>query len=350
MITSIKKPIIAISLFLIMIGYASFAQNGLFSRKKVINQYATVGLGGGTSHYFGDLAPYSYAYYGIYTNVRWNANINYTRFLTSNFAARVSLSYIRLAGDDNTFAKRNLNALSALYLRNLSFRNDLKEFTLTGLYNLLPTYSKGAKGRAQFMPYIGIGIGLYGHNPLARKPVDYNTGELIKGDWVALKPLNTSGQGLIGSTIKPYSLVQPVIPLVFGLRFKINQNFDFTAEAGFRYTPFDYIDDVGSTGYPSQTALINSPNGGKDAAKFSYRANELYAANTLANRLLDFKNAAIIANPGKAFGAIDPENNAGDAYDISRQRGNSIRFDSYIVTQFTISYVLSNNIKCPVIR
>lgn len=350
MITSIKKPIIAISLFLIIIGNASFAQNGLFSRKKVINQYATVGLGGGTSHYFGDLAPYSKAYYGIYTNVRWNASANYTRFLSSNFAARVSLSYIRLAGDDNTFAVRNLNAMKFLYLRNLSFRNDLKEFTITGLYNLLPTYGKGAKGRASFMPYVGIGIGLFGHNPMARKPVDYSSGILVKGEWTSLRPLNTSGQGLIGSDLKQYSLVQPVIPVVLGLRFKINQNFDFTAEAGFRYTPFDYIDDVGSTGYPSQTALINSPNGGQDAAKFSYRANELYAANSMKTRLDDFIKAAYLAQPNLASTIPNPQTNASTFYPIDSQRGNSARFDSYIVTQFTISYVLSNNIKCPVIR
>jgi hypothetical protein len=349
MITSIKKPIIAISLFLIMIGNASFAQNGLFSRKKVINQYATVGLGGGTSHYFGDLAPYSKAYYGIYTNVRWNASANYTRFLTNNLAARVSLSYIRLAGDDYTFAKRDISKMAANYLRNLSFRNDVKEFTVTGLYNVLPTYGKGAKGRALFMPYVGIGIGLFSHNPVAREPVTFPGGTATKGPWTSLRPLNTSGQGLVGSNLKQYSLVQPVVPIVLGLRFKINQNFDFTAEAGFRYTPFDYLDDVGSTSYPSLTALASSPNGGPLAARMSYRAGEDNAANTLDDRLFLFLQAA------NEFGAVTgagtaPNNSATSVYPYSSLRGNSIKFDSYIVTQFTISYVLSNNIKCPVIR
>lgn len=333
-----------------MIGNASFAQNGLFSRKKVINQYATVGLGGGTSHYFGDLAPYSYAYYGIYTNVRWNANINYTRFLTSNFAARVSLSYIRLAGDDYTFAKRNINALAGNFIRNLSFRNDVKEFTLTGLYNLLPTYGKGAKGRAQFMPYAGIGVGLYAHNPMAREPVDFRTNRAQKGPWIPLKPLNTSGQGLIDSSIKPYSLVQPVIPIVLGLRFKINQNFDFTAEAGFRYTPFDYLDDVGAVNYPSFNALYNSPNSGEKGAIMSYRGSEDNPANDyLALRTSLFLQAAQVLGAPISNGSA-PSNSATSVYGYDKARANSIKFDTYIVTQFTISYVLSNNIKCPVIR
>jgi hypothetical protein len=349
MITSIKKPIIAISLFLIMIGNASFAQNGLFSRKKVINQYATVGLGGGTSYYLGDLAPFSRAYYGLYTNVRWNANANYTRFLTNNLAARVSLSYIRIAGDDYTFAKRDITSLAGNYIRNLSFRNDIKEFTLTGLYNILPTYGKGAKGRASFMPYVGIGIGLYAHNPTAREPVDFSSGSAKKGPWVALRPLNTSGQGLIGSNLKQYSLVQPVIPIVLGLRFKINQNFDFTAEAGFRYTPFDYLDDVGAIAYPSQSALLSSPNGGPLAAKMSYRGSEDFSANSLDNRIALFLQASGVLGAPQASGSA-PSNSASNVYGYDKARANSIKFDTYIVTQFTISYVLSNNIKCPVIR
>jgi hypothetical protein len=343
--------------FFILISGSLFAQKGLFSRQKVVNQYATVGIGGGSSHYFGDLAPYKYAYYGIYTNVRWNGSINYTRFLTSNAAARVSFAYARLAGDDATFAQRNINKLAANYIRNLHFRNDLQEFTLSGLFNILPQYGKGAKGRSSFMPYIAVGVGLYGHNPKARGSVTDKTtqafinptdaGTPTRQPWTALKPLRTSGQGLPGYTTKPYSLVQPVMPIAIGLRMKINNNFDFTAEAGLRVTPFDYLDDVGLGSYPPRTLL--SSTGGNQSADFSYRADEDYNAKTLELRLVKFWEAANIVTNGTSGSSSPPSTNAGNIYDYTKDRGTK-RIDSYILTQFTISYILSNNIKCPPIR
>jgi hypothetical protein len=306
-----------------------------------------VGIGGGSSHYFGDLAPYSRFYYGIYTNVRWNGSINYTRFLTANAAARVSYTYARLYGDDYTFASRNLEKMSANYIRNLSFRNDLQEFTLSGIFNILPQYGKGSKGRSNIMPYGAVGIGIYGHNPKARGPIQFDptTTLPVKADWKLLKPLNTSGQGIPGSTVKTYSLVQPVMPIALGLRVKINSNFDFTAEAGFRLTPFDYLDDVGESSYPSKILLKN--NGGDLAPVMSYRAGEDYAANSGDLRLVNFIQAA--SQLGFNNTGIAPSTNAEGIYPYSSMRGSK-RIDSYILTQFTLSYVLSNNIKCPVIK
>jgi hypothetical protein len=36
----------------------NFAQSGIFSKKNKLNQYSTVGIGGGSAHYFGDLSSY----------------------------------------------------------------------------------------------------------------------------------------------------------------------------------------------------------------------------------------------------------------------------------------------------
>jgi hypothetical protein len=103
MLKPINKYYNIILVLVMIVTTNTFAQkNGLFSKKNVLNQYATVGIGGGSSHYFGDLAPYSRFYYGIYTNVRWNGSINYTRFLNANAAARISYTYARLYGDDYT--------------------------------------------------------------------------------------------------------------------------------------------------------------------------------------------------------------------------------------------------------
>jgi hypothetical protein len=201
------------------------------------------------------------------------------------------------------------------------------------------------------MPYGAVGIGIYGHNPKARGAIttqfDPITNEPILQGWEALKPLNTSGQGIPGYTLKTYSLVQPVMPIALGLRVKINSNFDFTAEAGVRLTPFDYLDDVGNTSYPSKSLMVS--NYGPEAAAFSYRAGEDYAANSGNLRLVNFIQAATLIDPNVDLNNLAPSNTPESVYGYSRMRGSK-RIDSYILTQFTLSYVLSNNIKCPVIK
>lgn len=349
MLKPISKYYSIVLVLMMSVSNHTFAQiNSLFSKKNILKQYATVGVGGGSSHYFGDLAPYSSFYYGAYTNVRWNGSLNYTRFLNDFAAARVSYTYARIQGDDYTFSLRNLEKMASNYVRNLSFRNDLQEFTLSGIFNILPQYGKGAKGRSKIMPYAAVGIGIYGHNPKARRPASFDpaTGLPVKGSWEALKPMNTSGQGIPGSTVKAYSLVQPVMPIALGLRVKINSNFDFTAEAGLRLTPFDYLDDVGGNPYPSKSLLES--NYGNDAAAFSYRAREDLAANSGESRLQNFIQAA--SQLGNNTVGIAPSTNAEQIHPYSTRRGNTVNFDSYILTQFTISYILSNNIKCPVIK
>jgi hypothetical protein len=359
MFMPIKKYKHLLTIIFLIASTHIFAQKkGLFSKKNILNQYATVGIGGGSSHYFGDLAPYRYFYYGIYTNVRWNGTLNYTRTLTSNVSGRISYTYARIYGDDNTYAARNLNMLSTNYLRNLHFRNDLQEFVISGIYNFLPQYGKGAKGRNKFMPYAALGFGFYGHNPKARNPVADNSGIWIGTtaagtpelqQWSALRDFNTSGQGILGLSAKSYSKVQPVIPLALGIKIKINKNFDFSAEGSLRITPFDYLDDVGNTTYPSRSLMTS--NFSEDAANLSYRAGEDYSATTGKNRVVNFLK--ILSNRGiTTTGSKSPSLNGNDVgvYPIASMRRGSGKPDSYILTQFTISYVLSNSIKCPVIK
>ena len=238
----------------------NFAQSGIFRKKNKINQYSSVGFGGGSSHYFGDLSPYSFFYYGLITNVRWNATVNYTRQLSPQVAARVAFTWARIAGDDYTYSQHNIDKFFQPFLRNLSFRNDIKEFTLTGLFNLLPQYGKGQQGRSSFMPYSFIGFGFYGHNPQARDvaTVDPGTGAVTKGGWTTLKDKQTSGQGINDTYPKAYSLIQPVFPVGLGIKMKINEKFDLNLEGGLRITPFDYLDDVGKSDYCRPSNIINN--------------------------------------------------------------------------------------------
>lgn len=325
----------------------NFAQSGIFSKKNKINQYSTVGFGGGSSHYFGDLSPYSYFYYGLITNVRWNATINYTRQLSPQIAARVGFTWARIAGDDYTFSQYNLNKFYQPFLRNLHFRNDIKEFALTGLFNLLPQYSKGPQGRSSIMPYSFIGFGFYAHNPQARDVATVNpaTGAVTLGGWTNLKDKQTSGQGINDSYPKAYSLLQPVFPIGLGVKIKINEKFDLGIEGGFRVTPFDYLDDVGKTNYPDPADLTAiSPLG----AVFANRAGEDYTARTGISRVAEFANIA--TNTLGVAGSPTPSANGLQIFGYPNSARGTGKWDSYFTTQITLSYVITSQIKCPPIK
>lgn len=340
---AVLSVVLCFSLFLAGILDAS-AQLSIFSNKNKMYQYSTVAIGVGTSHYFGDLSPYGTFYYGLITNVRWNGTINYTRHFSSRLAARVAFTYARIAGDDNTYSKRDLNRYSGFYLRNLHFRNDIKEFTISGIFNLLATDAKGLKGRNLVMPYAVLGIGFYAHNPKARESATDSAG-LYKGlgNWIPLKDLQTSGQGLGAGYPKPYSLVQAVVPVGLGLKIKVNQKFDINLEGGFRLTPFDYLDDVGSAKYLTPADLASLPPQTKE---FNNRYNENYSATTGKSRIDDFQN--IVQTKFGASPNQTPFFN-GTPYSSGMDRGGP-RWDSYFLTQITVSYVIGDGVKCPPIR
>jgi hypothetical protein len=335
--------------FILFITGEGFGQGGIFSKKNKINQYSSISIGGGSSHYFGDLSPYGTFYYGLITNVRWNGTINYTRQFSPQFAARVGFTWARILGDDFTYSQRNLEKYHGYYLRNLHFRNDIKEFSLVGLFNLLPQSGKGQQGRSAFMPYAMLGFGFYGHSPKARDVASVNAnGEVTLGGWLNLKDLQTSGQGIDPTKPKAYSLLQAVFPVGLGLKMKLTDKLDLNFEGGLRITPFDYLDDVGGTDYPNPATLSpTSPLG----AILSNRAGEDIAGRTGENRIPLFDQ--VITNAPYNAAAISPKpSTLGQTYvgyNAGKPRGSS-RWDSYFVTQITISYIIGSSIKCPPIK
>ena len=343
---ALLKTLFCFSLVLLITG-ENFAQSGMFSKKNKIYRYSSISIGGGSAHYFGDLAPYSTFYYSLYTNVRWNGTINYTRQLSSSVAARFAFTYARIMGDDYTYSQRNLDKFHSYYLRNLHFRNDIKEFTISGVFNLLPQYGKGQQGRSKFMPYGVLGIGFYGHSPMARGPVNTANGGVELSDWLPLKEYKTSGQDLDPTRPKSYSLVQMVVPVGLGVRMKINEKIDLHFEGGLRVTPFDYLDDVGGTTY-ANPAQLNSA----ESKAFANRAGEDYSARTGKDRIPLF--AQIITGPNyKPVAVANPKpSTLGQdyvGYSAGTIRGSS-RWDSYFVSQITISYIIGSSVKCPPIK
>jgi opacity protein-like surface antigen len=215
-------------------------------------QYKEFGLFAGTSNYQGDLSPAKLKTSLGRTHASFGA---FGRYNMNNYVSiKLGLTYGRISGSD---ADNNRS-------RNLSFRSDLLDVSLTGEFNILG-FQPYALERV-FSPYVFAGVGLVHFNPLAE----------YEGEWVELQPLGTEGQGITGDAAK-YNLVQFVIPFGGGLKYAINDTWTLGAELGFRKTFTDYLDDV-SGAYIDEEVLI--ANNGELAAALANRTGEPVSAGT----------------------------------------------------------------------
>ncbi len=104
--------------------------------------------------------------------------------------------------------------------------------------------------------YLFTGIGVAYYNPKAQNAA---------GEWVALQPLSTEGQGLDGGPA-PYKRVTPTIPFGIGFRWGLGRMYRMGIEATYVKTFTDYIDDV-STEYYDPNILASEK--GADAVYLS---------------------------------------------------------------------------------
>ncbi|SOD78778.1 Outer membrane protein beta-barrel domain-containing protein [Spirosoma fluviale] len=296
--------------------------------------YSSVTFGVGTSTYFGDLAGYRQPFRTLTTLPRWNVGLGYTRQFTPHFAARAMFTWARITGDDYTFNKNNIEKNLVQYARNLHFRNDLKEFAVTGIYNFIED-GRNSNSRARITPYIFGGLALVAHSPEARTPAAPDNGEYEARKWVKLQPLHTEGQGQPGRD-KPYSLVTLAIPVGIGVRYKLNDNFNIGAEIGFRYAFTDYIDDVGSGSYAD-------------------RATQQGVATIMSDRRGE-QNPARYKNPTNRYEVLQNMYDAGpeemrvaiaDALNRPTRSDDGKLNDGYLLTNFSIHYIIPGKIKCP---
>jgi hypothetical protein len=136
--------------------------------------------------------------------------------------------------------------------RNLSFRSFVNEISVMGQYfpgeeRIHPRYKiRGVNGNKTFsvMPYFFVGVGVSFFNPKA----------LYNGQWTALHPLHTEGQGMAG---RPdiYKRVTVAFPFGAGLKYLITKQWAVSFELSLRYTLSDYIDDVSTSYYlPAELA------------------------------------------------------------------------------------------------
>ena len=195
-----------------------------------------------------------------------------------------------LEGDDAMAPNKGGDEVTRLQ-RNLNFQSKLKEGYL-GIEFYPTVFIEQYDGLlGKIRPYGVIGWGVYHFDPKTRDD---------DGTWVSLQPLHTEGQGFPEYPArKNYELTQMEMPIGFGAKFFIKENFYIGLEVLHRKLFTDYVDDV-STDYidPAYFDLYLSPQNAALAKRLNYRGTY----------------PSITANPGSQVGEQrgDPKQN--DAY------------------------------------
>jgi len=216
-------------------------------------------------------------------------------------ALRTDFNFMRVFGNDALTEDPVRNN------RNLNFRSNIAELSaiveltsqvqkIGNRYHIKKTVRRRYKNSQYFYGFIGIGV-FY-----------FNPKGFYNGNWYALHPLTTEGQGLPGGAM-PYRRVSVCIPFGGGVRVNLSRSTTFGVEFNFRKTFTDYIDDVGGVYY-----------------------NKL--------NLLESKGELAVALSDPSKGVI-PGATAPNADGSSAQRGD-VQKDSYMCIEFKLGYYITS--------
>lgn len=275
----------------------------------VFAQTFEIGVGVGASNFLGDLGkkePVGRTYYAdLQASVfRPSLSLFFRNSFNDFFAMKAGLTYGMWSGDDRRAnTEQFMDDAWFRNYRNLHFKSNVFEFAITGEVNMM-RFMPGST-RNWLAPYFVTGFGLTYFNPKAY----YN------GEWVALQPLGTEGQGMSQYPDRQkYSLLQPVIPIGIGLKLNVHKFLTVGIEMAHRFTFTDYLDDV-STTYVSEQEFVDfyGPEKGQLAYGLSRRSTD-----------------------------IDPEETYGAITKPGEVRGNPGGKDSYLFTTINLSYKFAN--------
>ena len=238
--------------------------------------------------------------------------------MNSYLFLRGNIQWGILRGDDE-FTKEEFRMNRNLHFRSGFFEaNFMGEFYMvqnarSNLYNL-----RGVRGRSGLGldVYLFGGIGLMYFNPKAE----------FQGQWIALQPLGTEGQGLPGRDSK-YSRITFTVPYGIGVGKTIDRYWAFNVEFTMRQTFSDYIDDV-STTYYGRTNLYNAKLAAGESESEARRAAILSDPSIALGGNSDrSKELNIASDPGEEF-----RNDL-----VGETRGDPSDKDSFMTLMFTIS-------------
>jgi hypothetical protein len=277
------------------------------------SQKHSLGEGLGISNFLGDLGGANDIGTPFLKDLEVKAfrpsiQVDYRYLINSRFNVRAGLTFTQLVGNDAWLNPDGLQDPSYYrWYRNLHFRSNLVELALQLEFNIL-RYAPGDLSN-KWTPYLGIGVGTFFFNPKAE----------YQGQWIALQPLGTEGQGLPGYRGR-YSRVQVSMPLTIGFKVNLSRKLTFGFDITHRFTTTDYIDDV-STNYVDPADLY--------ATYVDQRANLIYALSRRSTELDPNEDYGYITAPGQ-------------------QRGDPKNKDQFFTTTFSLSYVFGKNeYACP---
>lgn len=293
------------------------------------NRYNQIDITLNALNYYGDLSPKSSKLSTDFGFTKPAVGISFTQRLGPRFSLRSSFMYGSLQGSDAESANRNDTENGVFrYQRNLSFRNRIKELSVVAVFDLYDNHHTYIS-RVRWTPYAYVGGSVFHHNPQAKVPETSLSGVPFEnaGEWVDLVDLGTEGQhatlqeGDVNFGIKPYNNFQVSIPFGVGVRFRLNEIMDLSAEFGIRYTFTDYLDDVSGN-------YVDLGVFGEDelARSLSYRGYEIESSNTIAYVGRDGRSYTVI----RGYGQESPQN----------MRGNSSDNDIFTVTTVRLSYII----------
>ncbi len=211
-------------------------------------------IGGGMTVLLGDLGGASGVANHFLGDINFPAasfavNAGYRYRFAERFIVRGEIGFSRVSASDSLTTNYDRRK------RNLTVRTDIFEFTpLVEFYivkenvPLRPSISHLFEPSNIFSMYVATGISLIYFNP---------KGEL-NGQWYALQPLGTEGQGLKEGTQK-YLRWGIAIPFNLGFKFEIPSKYthkkptwNITLEFSARWAMTDYLDDVSTEYYDNQ--------------------------------------------------------------------------------------------------
>jgi len=248
-----------------------------------------IGVGVGLGHYFGDLNP--------------DARINSPKIAFGAFYRKQLSNYvgIRISGDYSFLGYSDIYSQNSVQRRrNLSFNTSIWELGLSGDFNFF-RFQPGFQGY-NYTPYIGLGIAVFSYDPYA----------YLNGQKYLLRALGTEGQGSSQyPNLNPYGSTAISIPFTLGFKYALSERVNFFTEIVYRFTNTDYLDDV--SGLYAPDAFPPLPDG------------SVSPAFLLQDRSYE---------TGSSIGAK------------GRQRGNSLKKDSYATLKIGLSFNFQNY-RCP---
>ncbi len=297
--------------------------------------YQSIGFAVNAMNYFGDITPLQGFYSTDVRFTRANFSIFYMKRFSPSFTGRAMFSYGRLAGADTITTNPKDGDDQFRYIRNLHFRNDIWELSLTGVVDLVSHREVFYDRPTKVIPYLVFGIAGFYHNPQAQTPA------ALGGDWVDLRPLGTEGQNIAGNPYgTPYSKWQVAFPLGIGFRKRIAQRWDLSFEVCARVLITDYLDDV-SKNYVDLGVFEN-----ETAKAMHDRSRENGRQEYLRGGVTAFvpSDFTYIGKDGRRYTTFV---GFGNDYYPDNIRGNVRDRDFYTITGIHLSYILPGQVRCP---